>query len=55
MSTVETSMAKAKTGVWGRDDVLVGGFLRGHRCFLVLRGLPALVGGTKPLLEGSAS
>ncbi|MGH6703247.1 MAG: hypothetical protein ACRECG_07600 [Bradyrhizobium sp.] len=47
-------MAKAKTGVWGRDDVLAGGFLRGHR-FLVLRGVPALVGGAKPRLEGSAS
>jgi hypothetical protein len=54
MSTVETSMAKAKTGVWGRDDVLAGGFLRDH-LFLLLRGVPALVGGAKPLLEGSAS
>ncbi|MGH6766578.1 MAG: ATPase domain-containing protein [Bradyrhizobium sp.] len=34
MSSVEKSVAKAKTGVSGLDDVLAGGFSRGH-LFLV--------------------
>jgi len=34
MSSVEKSVAKAKTGVLGLDDVLAGGFSRGH-LFLV--------------------
>jgi circadian clock protein KaiC len=34
MSSAEKSTAKAKTGVWGLDDILAGGFSRGH-LFLV--------------------
>ena len=105
MSSAEKSVAKAKTGVWRLDDVLAGGFSRGHLFLVegapgtgkttialqfllegvkagvhestirgnridrrgltigapldnfegVLRGVPTLVGGAKPLLEGRAS
>jgi circadian clock protein KaiC len=34
MNTVETFAQKAKTGIWGLDDILSGGFSRGH-LFLV--------------------
>ena len=34
MNSVETFAAKAKTGIWGLDDILAGGFSRGH-LFLV--------------------
>ncbi len=34
MSTTDTSAEKAKTGIWGLDDILSGGFSRGH-LFLV--------------------
>src|SRR4029077_11780266 len=34
MSSAEKSATKAKTGVWGLDDILAGGFSRGH-LFLV--------------------
>ena len=30
MNSVETSVAKAKTGIGGLDDVLAGGFSGGH-------------------------
>ena len=31
MSSTDTSAEKAKTGIWGLDDILSGGFSRGHR------------------------
>src|SRR5436309_7867091 len=34
MSVVEQNAGKAKTGIWGLDDILSGGFSRGH-VFLV--------------------
>ena len=34
MNSVETIAAKAKTGIWGLDNILAGGFSRGH-VFLV--------------------
>ena len=29
MNSIDT-VAKAKTGIWGLDDILAGGFTRGH-------------------------
>ncbi|HEX2654418.1 MAG TPA: ATPase domain-containing protein, partial [Xanthobacteraceae bacterium] len=34
MNKVETTAGKAKSGIWGLDDILSGGFSRGH-IFLV--------------------
>ena len=34
MNSIEASTEKAKTGIWGLDDILSGGFSRGH-LFLV--------------------
>ena len=34
MSSAELNANKAKTGIWGLDDILSGGFSRGH-VFLV--------------------
>src|SRR5580693_4926807 len=34
MDSLENSASKAKTGIWGLDDILSGGFSRGH-LFLV--------------------
>jgi circadian clock protein KaiC len=38
MSTVDPVAAKAKSGVWGLDDILSGGFTRGH--VFLLEGAP---------------
>jgi circadian clock protein KaiC len=38
MSSVETFATKAKTGIWGLDDILAGGFTRGH--VFLLEGAP---------------
>ena len=37
MNSIET-VAKAKTGIWGLDDILAGGFTRGH--LFLLEGAP---------------
>src|SRR3982074_773612 len=38
MNAVENFAAKAKTGVWGLDNILSGGFSRGH--FFLVEGAP---------------
>jgi circadian clock protein KaiC len=30
MDSIETIAEKAKTGIWGLDNILSGGFTRGH-------------------------
>ena len=37
MSSIDT-IAKAKTGIWGLDDILAGGFTRGH--LFLMEGAP---------------
>jgi circadian clock protein KaiC len=37
MSSIRT-VEKAKTGIWGLDDILAGGFTRGH--LFLLEGAP---------------
>jgi circadian clock protein KaiC len=38
MNKVETAASKAKSGIWGLDDILSGGFSRGH--LFLLEGAP---------------
>ncbi len=38
MNAIETGAGKAKTGVWGLDNILSGGFSRGH--LFLLEGAP---------------
>src|ERR1700724_960541 len=56
MNLVEPTTSKAKTGIWGLDDILSGGFSRGH-VFLV-EGAPGTGKTTialQFLLEGAAA
>jgi hypothetical protein len=48
MNSVEPIASKAKSGIWGLDNILSGGFSRGH---VFLRGVPVYVGEGQPLLR----
>src|ERR1700682_1922738 len=54
MNSVEAFTSKARTGIWGLDDILSGGFSRGH--LFLLEGAPGTGKTTKALqflLEGA--
>ena len=54
MNSVDVTATKAKTGIWGLDNILSGGFTRGH--VFLMEGAPGTGKATVAsqfLLEGA--